>query len=213
MLRVEKVGQWPEVRNAMNLAGTRMGKAISLAIKQEANFLRDEIKSNLKSGGTKYGKGFKRLAKNTLAARKIARIRSTQPLKAKSKLINAIRTHRKGKNSYFIGVSNKVRASKGGRLADVAQKNEEGAKIIIDTAKVGGAYLRFLGYLFSKSGGSGSGGRKGRRIIVINIPARPFIQPVYDKLYSNRIKVKARVYKRVALNLGGIWLASAKKVR
>lgn len=213
MLRVQKVGQWAEVRSALNIASTKLGIAISKALKEEAEFFAKEIKANLISGGSKYGKKFKALAKTTVEARKLRGIKGKKPLIATKTLLNSIKAIPKGRNKYFVGIDRSARAPKGGSLAEVARLNEEGGVITINTSSMSGAFFKFLGMLMKKSGKSKPSSKRPKGVIIIKIPPRPFIAPVFQELYDNRLKAKARMMSRVAKNMGGIWALTSGKIK
>lgn len=81
-------------------------------------------------------------------------------------------------------------------MADIAKRNEFGGPpvIIPITPKI----RRFLFALLRKAGKEPTGG-SGRGVIVVQVPARPFLRPVFDKFREGTSK---RFLDRVAKELG-----------
>ena len=97
--------------------------------------------------------------------------------------------------SAFIGVPRKARSKKKGRMIDVAKVHEFGAGpfIIPKTEKM----RRFI-FAALKNSGIEPEPNKGRRsgVVVINIPARPFIRPAFHKYAKQGFKRFQKEFSR-----------------
>ena len=96
----------------------------------------------------------------------------------------------------FIGVSRSARSKDGASMVDLAKLHEfGGAPVIIPmTPKM----RRFLFALLRQAGKEPTGG-SGRGVIFVQVPARPFLRPAFDKF---REGASRRFLERVARELG-----------
>ena len=96
----------------------------------------------------------------------------------------------------FIGVSRSARSKDGASMVDLAKLHEFGGPpvIIPMTPKM----RRFLFALLRQAGKEPTGGN-GRGVIVVQVPARPFLRPAFDKF---REGASRRFLERVARELG-----------
>ena len=96
----------------------------------------------------------------------------------------------------FIGVSRSARSKDGASMVDLAKLHEFGGPpvIIPMTPKM----RRFLFALLRQAGKEPTGG-SGRGVIVVQVPARPFLRPAFDKF---REGASRRFLERVARELG-----------
>lgn len=205
-MTVIRVGDWDLARRILAPgAARRVRRAIDQAVLQEAQFLRNKIIEGMRDQAPA-GKAFKPLAASTLAVRRFKRFRGTKALINRGDLRNSIAVHRESFGA-FVGVLRSARNRQGMPLANVAELNEFGSRPIV--IQVTPKMRRFLaGALRREGGGSGTftgggGGATGFGIVVIQIPARPFIRPVADKYYGDRDVVAARFLGRVGWLLRG----------
>lgn len=201
---IERVGDWMLAHRILTGGAARVRRAIDRAVLQEAQFMRSKIVEGLRNQAPA-GQAFRPLAETTIAVRRFKRFRGTKALLNRGDLRNSIAVHREGGNA-FVGVLRSARGRSGQPLANVAELNEFGSRPIV--IRVTPKMKRFLAAALSKSGSAGIGGGGGRGgsaagIIVVQIPARPFIRPIVEKHYSNRREVADRFLWRVGMLLGG----------
>jgi hypothetical protein len=200
-MTVVRVGDWALARRILTGASLRVRHAINRAVLQEAQFLRSKITEGLVSQAPA-GRPFRPLAQTTLAVRRFRRFNGTKALINRGDLRNSIAVHPRGFGQAFVGVLRTARNRQGKSLANVAELNEFGSRPIV--IQITPKMRRFLAMALRNAGGGGGGGGGNRTgILVVQIPARPFIRPVVDQLYSNPSEVGARFSRRVATLLMG----------
>jgi hypothetical protein len=208
---IQQVGDWPEARLALSKAPKDLEWSIKKAVYQEALFFAKAMKLRLGAGvppplarprgGGRNAKG--RFTKGGGGGSK--------PLNATGDMRNSIGVLPEGPAfEAFIGIGRNGTTGKGKRAwnASLAAIHENGAVIVMAMTPKQRA---FLAMLFSKSkpksaktGAAPSPGavrdapHKG--ILVIKIPARPFIRPTFEE---NAPGAAARFYGRLAKFLGG----------
>lgn len=166
--------------------------AVALAIKQEAQFLRTKIVQNLTSGGQQAGAPFAPLAPNTVVSRRYKRRPEGKVLLDTADLRNSITVHTEG-DTAFVGVPRSARGRDGRPLANIARVHENGQTIAIPVTR---AMLRFLMAMFRTGGAqrqtSKPGGLRVGGVLIVKIPARPFIMPVVQKHYLGAAAPEAK---------------------
>lgn len=201
-LDIRKVGQWEEARARVGPTSiVRIRRASRLAMLRQAQFARRMIVQGIRKQAPG-GKSFKSLSPTTLAMRRFRGFRGTKALIVRADLRNAI-TVKTSAEGAFIGILKTARSKDGSRLANVGLVHEEGRTFIMRaTPKI----LALLHKAF-REGGVGAGGMKGSTaagsILIIKIPARPFIEPVFDKFFSDAKKTRFRVLLEMARILKG----------
>lgn len=193
-MAVSRTGDWARARRLLTAAPERLKSAIGTAVRQEAHALRNEIVQGL----TSQSPGGEPLAPPsplTLAARQLEGFGGTKSLIVRGDLRNSIVVIVEGDEA-FIGVSRSARSKDGAAMVDVAKLNEFGGPpvIIPITPKM----RRFLFALLKQAGKEPTGG-SGRGVIVVQVPARPFLRPAFDKF---RQGASQRFLERVAKELG-----------
>jgi len=168
--------------------------AVSVALKQEAHALRNQIVRGLTQqapGGTP----LEPVSPLTLAARRLAGFDGTKALMVRGDLRNSIAVV-VDNDQVFIGISRKARGRNGRSLVNVAEVQEFGGPpvVIPITPKVS----RYLAVLFKEAGVESSGGA-GKGVIVVQVPARPFLRPAFEAF---RQGASERFLERVAKELG-----------
>lgn len=207
-----QVGQWAIARRILAMAPTRVKRALDMAVLQEAHFYRGKVVEGfrLQAPG---GVAFRPLAPSTLAARRFKGFRGTKALIVRGDLRNSITVQRMGPGTAFVGVLRSARAKNGKSLVNIAEVHEFGSRPI--AIRVTPKMRRFLAAIAEKTVGErgrDSAGKftKGKRveygggsgIIIVQIPARPYLQPVYDK-YMRGLDVRMRFLARVGVLLNG----------
>src|SRR5690606_20636125 len=193
-MAVSRTGDWARARRLLTAAPQRLQAAIGTAVRQEAHALRNEIVQGL-TRQAPGGEPLKPPSPLTIAARELEGFGGTKALIVRGDLRNSITVFVQGDEA-FIGVSRSARSKVGASMVDVAKLNEFGGPpvIIPMTPKM----RRFLFALLRKAGKEPTGG-SGRGVIVVQVPARPFLRPAFDKFREGASK---RFLERVAKELG-----------
>jgi hypothetical protein len=192
---VKRTGNWALARSLLESGPARLRTAVSTGLRQEAQALRNEIVRGLTSqapGGT----AIEPVSPLTLAARRLAGFKGTKALMVRGDLRNAIVVIIDGEK-VFVGISRKARSRDGQALVDVAQVQEFGGPpvVIPITPKM----ARYLGRLFKEAGKERSGG-SGTGVVVVQVPARPFLRPAFEAF---RQGASDRFLRRVAREIFG----------
>lgn len=200
--RMDLIGDWE--RCLTDMRALDLPKAIEKAIRQEVALAERMMKENLTKGGQPAGAPFAALSPWTLAARRLAKppIKGTKALMARGDMRNAITHVVFGRGAEAVGFAGVLRQTKSGRpggapMVNIAAVHEFGKTIVVRmTPKM----IRFLAVLAKEAKmpaktNPGGAGTAGNRFLVIHIPARPFIRPVFA-LWSK--DAPARFMKRVA---------------
>jgi len=173
-----------------------MYQSLETALRREAEGLRAEIVDGL-TNQAPGGHPIEPLAATTLAARRLEGFDGTKALIRRADLRNAITVTVRGLRA-FVGVPRKTVHGKD--LADIAQMNEFGFGPIVIAMTDG--MRRFLFALLREAGsdvGTGHGGGGGTGMVIVHIPARPFLRPAFELW---RAGARERFLKRVGRGLG-----------
>jgi phage gpG-like protein len=193
-MTVSRTGDWARARRLLTAAPQRLQAAIGTAVRQEAHALRNNIVQGLTSQAPG-GEPLKPPSPLTIAARQLEGFGGSKALIVRGDLRNSITVIVQGDEA-FIGVSRSARSKDGASVVDLAKLHEFGGPpvIIPITPKM----RRFLFALLRKAGKEPTGGG-GRGVIVVQVPARPFLRPAFDKF---REGASRRFLERVARELG-----------
>ncbi len=160
MAAVKRVGDWKKAKEVLEAAPADLEQALQSAMLALGNFLAGKIKQKIGSNVPPPNSPFTTMMK-----------RSSKTLINKGDMRNAVGVVRTGKWSAFVGIP---AASGKARLAAV---HEEGRVIVQRMTDKQRAFLHAtLGKKASRVRSAPSTG-----ILVIHIPARPFIKPVFDE--------------------------------
>ena len=193
-MAVMRTGDWARARQLLAAGPQRLRSAIGVAIRHEAQVLRNEIVQGLTSQAPG-GEPIKPPAPLTLAARQLEGFGGSKALLVRGDLRNSITVIVEGDEA-FIGVPRSARSSGGESLVDLAQLHEYGGPpvVIPITPKM----RRFLFALLRQAGKEPTGG-SGRGVVVVQVPARPFLRPAFERF---REGASRRFLERVAQQLG-----------
>ena len=193
-MAVSRTGDWARARRLLTAAPQRLQAAIGTAVRQEAHALRNEIVQGLTSQAPG-GETLKPPSPLTIAARQLEGFGGSKALIVRGDLRNSITVIVQGDEA-FIGVSRSARSKDGASMMDLAKLHEFGGPpvIIPMTPKM----RRFLFALLRQAGKEPTGG-SGRGVIVVQVPARPFLRPAFEKF---REGASRRFLERVARELG-----------
>jgi len=197
MSGVRKTGDWALAKRLLASGPAKLKAATGMALRQEAQGLRKEIVQGI-TKQTPGGKGIKPPSELTLAARRMRGFGGTKSLMVRGDLRNAIAVIVRGDEA-FVGVPRKARGKDGKSMVDVAQVQEFGSDPIV--IPMTPAMRRFLFALLREAGKKPTGG-SGKGVVVVRIPARPFLRPAFKAFAKGAQK---RFLGRVAglLGMGG----------
>jgi len=191
---VRKTGDWALARKILSAGPTKLKGAVEMSLRQEAELLRKEIVQGITKQAPG-GEAFKPLSLLTLAAREMKGRGGTKALIVRGDLRNSIAVIVKSGEA-FIGVPRKARDKDGNHVVDVAQVQEFGAGPII--IPMSPAMRRYLFALLRKAGKEVTEG-SGKGVVVVQIPARPFLRPAFRKFQKGAQK---RFLRRTAGLMG-----------
>ena len=197
MISVRKVGDWTRAADILRRAQRQMGSAMDRAMLQEGQYLRNQIVTGIREQAPG-GRSFKPLSPRTILMRRLTKFSGTKALIRRGDLRNSITVVRQ-RNAVFVGVHRTARGKKNEPLANVAAVHEYGSRPIV--VRITPKMRRLLGAAF---GGLTGGRGRGTGIIVRQVPARPFISPVWKKFCTPSDKLGRRIMQRFATNMGGI---------
>lgn len=182
------VGDWAAAKKLLDQAPKLLEKASWMALDQEGAYLEGLIVAGI-------GKNVAPLSPSTRAQRSK---KGSRPLVNESDLRNSI-THEVYGSAYgpavFIGITRRSKAKNGQPMANLARVHEEGRTIVL---KMTPKMRRFIHAVLPPQTGpalpSGKFSTVATPIVVINIPARPFIGPVFEK---EKGKIRERLRNRI----------------
>lgn len=222
MIKAKLFGDWEKARTILNnVEGMR--NAIDSAVLAEAHHARREIIKGITSQSPG-GRDFVKLSKLTLVLRRAGGFRGSKALIVTASLRNSVTVKRVDRGRAFVGVLRGAQRPDGSEQFNVARVHEMGATITIRVtprmrkwlmATLREANLGNKGQGRDKRSGrytkgrwrpSGGSGGLARGVLVIRIPARPYIQPVIERIYSDPIALQQRfamrISQRMKLTLG-----------
>lgn len=201
-MSVQKIGPWRLTRRILAAGPVRAQRAFDAVVLQEALFFERKAKAGIRSQAPG-GQRFKPLSPNTLKIRRFLGFRGTKALIVRGDLRNSIKAIPVTRGVAFVGVRRSARSRDGKSLVNIARVHEFGAGPII--IRITPKMRRFLaaagvfdGDGSSPAGGGGGGGGLG--VIVVRIPARPFLGPIRDRFFRGP-EARRRVLWRVAIML------------
>lgn len=195
---ITRIGDWMNAQAFLTAAPGRVDVALNVAIRREAELFRKEVVQGIAKQAPG-GKRFKPLTKRTIAMRKFQKFKGKKALIRRGDLRKSVKVTT-APGGYFVGILRSARSSQGDGLVNIAAVHEFGATIVL---KMTPKMKKFLAMVFSQAGLTAAAAPAtagaSSRVIIIRIPARPFFQPVADKL---RPGSSARVAAVVGKALG-----------
>ena len=192
---VRRVGDWQVAHRILAAGPLRLQKAMDRAVLQEAHLFRKEIVQGI-ANQAPGGNAFSPLAETTLATRRFRGFRGTKALIVRGDLRNSI-TVVSRHGEAFVGVLRTARGRDGQSLVNVAEVQEFGSRPIVTAMS---DKMRGLLHKMFREAGLPPGRGGGAPVIVVQVPARPFLRPVFDKLAPGASR---RFAMRVSAALGG----------
>lgn len=200
-LGLSLTGGWSKAASILGKAPFYIQRAQQRALLQEAEFFRSKIIEGIRDQAPG-GKNFKPLSPYTIAMRHFLRLHSEKALIERGDLIRNIIVHKIDANNVFVGILRTATNREGQSLVNIGLIQEYGAGpfVIRLTSKM----RAFLAMVFRKMripprhGGHGSGQ------IVVTIPPRPFLGPIFE-LYGKDAAVEQRMNERMGQLLVGIF--------
>lgn len=171
-----KVGDWNKLSNLLGKIPKAVETATNKAIKKEGHFLRTKIVDGIRDQAPG-GKQFLPLAVTTLAVRKFKGFNGTKALIKTGDLRNSVQVM-DAPQGCFIGIERNAKGKNGKSMIDIAVLHEQGSGPIV--IRVTAKMRKFLMMAFRQAGLQGPYGR-GTGLLIMKIPARPFIGPVFEK--------------------------------
>ena len=202
MTTITKTGDWRRARGLLSAGPVRLKAAIAVAMRQEAEALRREIVEAL-TRQTPGGSALAPPKETTLAARRLKGFGGSKSLIVRADLRNGVATIVRGDEA-FVGVPRTARGKDGQSLAQVAETQEFGsAPIVIPMTD---AMRRFVFAVLREAGepvNATRGGGRGRGVVVVQVPARPFLRPAFEKFKPG---AQRRFLARIAAltDMGGV---------
>jgi phage gpG-like protein len=197
MIQIKKIGPWSQVGKLLATASRRVQAAFDKALLQEAQFLRTKIVEGIREQAPG-GRAFAPLAPTTLAIRQFRGFHGTKALIVHGDLRNSITVTKDG-DRVLVGVLRTARNRAGRYLVDIAALHEHGSRPIV--LRLTPKARAFLHAAFRHAGLDGpSSGQPSTGIAVIQVPARPFLAPVFEK-YAQPEQMSRRFLERVAAQL------------
>ena len=199
MINIKKIGSWAEVERLLATGSRRVAAALDKATLQEGHFLRTKIVEGIREQAPG-GRPFLPLAPTTLAIRQFRGFRGEKALLVQGDLRNSITVVKDG-DRVLVGVLRTARNRAGKSLVDIAALQEHGSRPIV--MRLTPKARAFLHAAFRHAGLDGpSSGQPSAGIAIIQIPARPFLAPVFEK-YAKPERISRRFLERVAAQLSG----------
>ena len=195
-MHIVLTGDWAKLIARYKSTAGGMHGAIEKALHQEGEFYVKKIVNGIESKAPA-GKPFIPLKQSTINTRKALGFRSAKPLKESKDLINSV-GYKVRDYVLFVGVLAESRRKDGKDAVKLANIHEFGHGPIL--IKVTPAMRAFLAINVFKNDLQQTKNKKsGTGVIVVNIPARPFLGPIYER-YAEGTGVK-RLYGRIIENL------------
>lgn len=193
-MKVGLVGDWKKARVLLAGMPAKVQNALEVGLRKEGRKAETLIKTNIQKGPPPP------LAGTASGARgKGGKFVKTKALNVTGDLRGSVTVLDAGLLQIFIGIPRNA-PKHGGKACNLAAIHEFGKTITIHMTKKMRKFL--FGVLFkdkARTGPKHSGGGGG--ILVIRIPARPFIRPAFAELQPG---FNARMTERVAKALGNL---------
>lgn len=187
------VGDWKKANAYLGKMNLKMQNVIMITLKREAEALRGTIVRGFTTQAPG-GKPFRPLSAWTIAMRRFKGFSGDKALIHTGEMRKSIVSKvYPATATAFVGLLYSAKSKDGQSLVNIGKVHEFGSKPYI--VRVTPKMRRFLAMVAKTTGLiTYSSGRKGKGFYLIKIPARPFLQPSYEKWVKG---LKERVNKTV----------------
>ncbi len=190
-------GDWGRAHSTLGRIHRTAAKMIDSAVEPEAQEAAELVRKNLETGGSIGGVPWKPLSVLTIAMGGRG-----SPLQGNGELAGAVEAKRLGTGKHVVGIPHSATSRSGVPLAMIGAVHEEGA-----TIQIRWTLPRMRAFWAMVSKGLGGRGRRDDRYVkdrsrkglgssTIQIPARPWLRPVLDKLRADKRKLMNRMADR-----------------
>lgn len=192
MASVTMTGPWSTLGGilAKGAQATRWRSATSKALLKEGHRLRAKMVKAFNQGGPQ-GRKWAQLSPTTIAIRKAMGFGGRKPLLRTGDLRNSITVVQPDADSVFVGFHRNAVTSDGKQVVPIASIHENGAIFTVpaDAESSKGKRVRGFWYAMSvASGGAIKPLKKSTTILVIKIPPRPLIRPIWEQERNDSAK-------------------------
>jgi hypothetical protein len=195
-MNVRRVGSWALAARVLQRTARNLERSIGAALSEEAQALKTEITRGLTTQSPG-GQSLARPSPITLAGRKLEGVGGQRALLATLELRRSISAIVRGLGA-FVGVPKDARGSDGRSLVRVGEVQEFGHQAFV--IRLTPAMRRFLGVLRRRVRGSAPSGRSSSGVIVVRIPARPFLRPAFARFArGSQVRFLRRLQRRLGL--------------
>jgi hypothetical protein len=196
-----KTGEWARAAEILTRAPSKLERATKQALLQEGHFFRNKIVEGLREQAPG-GEPFEPLSPMTLATRKAEGFGGSKALIRRGDLRNSVSVTADGER-VFVGVLRSAVGKDGRPVANIAEMNEYGSEPIV--IRMTEKMRAFLAIAFREAGIEEPDASKhvSTGIIVVRIPPRPFVGPVWRKWGQPPEQVAKRFMARIAFLLDG----------
>lgn len=197
MALVKRTGDWDKMATLLTNAANPLvwQRASEKAIIKEVHRLRRIIVEAFNRGGPD-GARWQRLSPMTNLVSRAYGKGDRKPLLDTGDLRNSIQVTQEG-DGWFVGVHRNVKGKSGKKIIDIAELHENGAGPF--RINVTDKMRKYFLWLNKKTGGQIKPLKLSTSFIVVKIPARPFIGPVWEKEKNNSEK---NIISNTVKNLG-----------
>jgi hypothetical protein len=203
---VKMTGDWARAGRLLSTAGNPMvwQRAKSKAVAKECHRLRGMMVQAFNKGGPP-GKRWKRLSVFTQLVSRAKKKGDRRPLMDTGDLRNSHSVVQVDGNTWFVGVHRTTRGKKNKQqLVNIAIIHEHGTDPF--TVRVTEKMRRYFHWLHKATKGQIKPLKQSTKALVIRIPARPWIGPIWDKEQDNSAE---NIMRDTIKNLGVPGLSSA----
>ena len=193
-MSVAKTGRWILAGNVLTKAASKGKLAIINTVRKEAFLHQRAIVFGIR-GQRPGGKRFRALSRWTIRKRKGRGFKGTKALIDRGDLIGSVKTVGPIGGDFFVGVLRTARSRDGKNLMNVAQIHEDGLSrnIVLKVDEKGSRGTRatvrqWFMALFLKGLIKAPLKKSTKTITIRGIPARPFIEPIFQKLKRGQEK-------------------------
>ncbi len=182
MASVSLTGQWASVGGILRKGAqtARWKSAMSKAVLREGHRIRGMMVKAFNQGGPP-GKKWAKLSPTTLAIRKATGFSGRKPLLRTGDMRNSITVVQPDADTVFVGFHRNAVTSEGKKVVPIASVHEHGAMFTVPADKVRNFWLA----MSIASGGKIKPLRKRTKVLVIKIPPRPLVRPIWEQEKDN----------------------------